>query len=177
MDEATLIKACLDNDRQSQKLLYERYSGQMYAICLRYMHNEFDAADALQRTFIKVFRHLHTFSATGPLGAWIRRITITTCVEDLRSQKQRSEKMGDYIHMQPLAIHHDEENLTYEQLLGLLDLLPKGYRSVFNMFVLDDMKHSEIGEILGITEETSRSQLLKARKFLQKLIVEKRMII
>lgn len=177
MEEASLIKACLENDRQSQKLLYEKYSGQMYAICLRYMHNEFDAADALQRTFIKVFRHLQSFNASGPLGAWIRRITITTCVEDLRASKQRSERMSDYTHAQPPAIHHDEENLTYEQLLGLLELLPKGYRTVFNMFVLDEMKHSEIGEILGITEETSRSQLLKARKFLQKLIIEKRMII
>lgn len=175
MTEEALVKACLENDRKSQKILYDKYGGQTYGICLRYFKDEFDAQEAMQKTFIKVFKYLNTFKATGALGAWIRRIAITTCVEELMNRKKRldfNQELNENI--QVYTVEHDQ--MTYDKMISMIDLLPQGYRLVFNMYVLDEMRHAEIAEILQINEATSRSQLLKARKFLQNLFIEKKLL-
>lgn len=176
MTESTLIKACIDHDRKSQKLLFDSYSGNMYAICLRYLKNEFDAQEALQKSFIKVFKNIHQFNGSGNLGAWIRRIVVNVCIEALR--KRKADRLffteEDLPEMVLNETDFDEEN--YKHLLALLDTLPEGYRIVFSMFVIDEYSHAEIAKILGIKESTSRSQLLKARKYLQNLLQKQNML-
>ncbi|MBK7093571.1 MAG: sigma-70 family RNA polymerase sigma factor [Saprospiraceae bacterium] len=174
MTEKELIQGCLNNDRLSQKMLYDKFSGQMYGICLRYCKDDSAAAEALQTGFIRVFKNLDSFRNEGELGAWIRKIIVRSAIDQVKR-----EKISFY---DDLSIIDELENsytmdfsfdsFNYDQLISLLDRLPKGYKMVFSLFVIDELDHSEIAETLGISEATSRTQLFKARKMLQSLISE-----
>lgn len=170
MSETKLIQGCLQNDRTCQKKLYDQYSGQMYSICLRYCRCETIAADALQNAFIRVFKHLDSFRNEGDLGAWIRRIVVRSSLDQIKTEKKYATSDIDdikYDAYDSVVVH---DSMTYDALLKLLDQLPTGYRTVFSMSVLDELNHKEISDILHISEATSRTQLLKARKYLQQLI-------
>jgi RNA polymerase sigma-70 factor (ECF subfamily) len=114
-----------------------------------------------------VFNNLHHFRKEGPLAAWIRKIMVRASLEQLDSNVKHKDQIP--IHDLPIPNHVDyiKENMTYEQMMKWLDLLPPGYRNIFTMYVLDDLSHVEIAATLGITESTSRTQFFKARKFLQ----------
>ena len=169
-----LIQGCLKGDRLSQKKLYEQYSRQMYSICLRYCKHEAAAADALQNGFIKVFKNIASYRSEGDLGGWIRKIIIRSAIDQL---KQEKITLSDDLNVIDELVHSYTEDVafdsfTYEQLIRLIDRLPKGYKMVFSMHVLDEMDHCEIAETLSISEVTSRTQLFKARKLLQSYIKE-----
>jgi len=173
MDNNQLIAACANDDRKAQKKLYDQYSGQMYSICLRYCKDGPTASDALQTGFVKVFRSITSHNETGNMGAWIRRIIINACLDQIKIDKKHFTvdlEQGS----QDFSYEHDIDfdDFNYKRLLGLLDHLPVGYRVVFSMFVLDSLSHKEIADNLSISQETSRTQLLKARKQLQQLIKE-----
>jgi len=175
MNDQQLVSACLKHDRNSQKQLYEKYSGQMYSVCLRYCKDEHHAQEALQNGFIKVFSNLDAYRNDGPLAAWIRRIVVRAAIDQLDIAK-RYKSIFSSIEMQQLASDHYmdwHETMTYDELLKLINTIPEGYKLVFSMFVLDDMSHAEIAEALGIEETTSRTQLKKARNYIKKLMLEK----
>ncbi len=145
----------------------------MYSICLRYCKDCSSASDALQMGFIKIFKNIHKFRNDGSLGGWIRRIIINESLGILRIAKSKFthdlEAVND-IDMS-VEIDLDFDDFNYKRMINLINQMPDGYRAVFSMAVLDNLSHREIGEILNITENTSRSQLLRARKMMQEKIL------
>jgi len=170
MNDIRLIEGCKKNDRKCQKALYDKYSGQMYRICLRYCTNNGDAADAMQEAFIKAFNAIHQFRNEGNLGGWIRTIVVRCCLAKLKHANnfvtlENAEHIESDYEMKELT-----NDFNYKRLLAFLKELPAGYKAVFNLFVFEEMTHLEISNELDISESTSRTQLFKARKMLQKLI-------
>jgi RNA polymerase sigma factor (sigma-70 family) len=172
LTEQDIIRDCLRGDQRSQKLLFNRFAGKMLTVCRRYARSEQEAEDMLQDTFVKVFSNLAQFQHKGSFEGWIRKITVNTALKHLEKNKWNLhesflEKMPDH-EIEPSAL----EKLQEEDLMKLISTLPDGYRAVFNLYVIDGFNHHEIAESLGIQESTSRSQLVKARLYLQHKIAE-----
>jgi RNA polymerase sigma-70 factor (ECF subfamily) len=162
------IKRCVDNDSKAQEALYQQYAPKMFGICLRYTKNQMEAEDVLQEGFIKVFRCLKDYRNDGSLEGWIRKTMVNTAInfyrQRLKFQKDISLELSEPIN------HEDEsalDKLSAKELLTLITELPDGYRVVFNLSVIEGYTHKEIGEMLNISENTSKSQLSRARSVLQ----------
>ena len=171
-EEQDLVRACSRGDRQAQQRLFDRYSPRMFGICRRYLKNTMQAEDVLVMAFTKVFEHIHQFKGEGSFEGWIRRITVNEALTALRKTRVMTvetdlEHAGGELHYESMSDH-----LEAEDLLKLIDHLPPGYRIVFNMYAIDGYSHKEIAEQLGITENTSKSQLSRARVYLQKMLGE-----
>jgi len=166
--EDELIKGCLRREPHAQRLLYDTYSSKMYAICYRYVKDSMEAEDILVTSFTKVFEKIGQFKFEGSFEGWIRRIVVNealTCLRKNRSMYLETElKQVDY----DPNYKNLNDHLETEDLLRLVKELPAGYRIVFNMFAIDGYSHKEIAESLGISENTSKSQLSRARIYLQK---------
>lgn len=164
--ETDLIQGCLQNNRRYQKELYDRFSGKMYAVCMRYMGNADDAQDVLQDGFIKVYKNLERFRHEGSFEGWMRRIFVNTAIEQLRKNRpnQSLSETEERIEMPAVGA---VDRLNEKDLLQLIGELSPGYRSVFNLYVIEGMGHKEIAELLHISEGTSKSQLARARMILQ----------
>lgn len=171
-DEYELIRACRRNDRQAQEALYGLYSRRMFFVCLRYSRHRQEAEDLMQEGFIRVFTRLNDFRMEGSLEGWVRRIMIRTCINHVRKKSVNHEVLGtddlpDHS-VAPMVI----SELGREELLRLVQELPDGYRAVFNLYAIDGYDHREIAEMMGYGESTSRSQLAKARRMLQRRMEE-----
>jgi RNA polymerase sigma factor (sigma-70 family) len=167
--DADLIHGCIQGDRRMQKGLYDKYAGKMYAVCLRYMSNADDAQDILQEGFIKVYKNLERFRGEGSFEGWVRRIFVNTAIEQIRKKKNDlslTEKEESIELKSVSAI----ENINEKDLMRIIRDLSPGYRAVFNLYVVEGYSHKEIGELLGISEGTSKSQLARARMILQEKI-------
>lgn len=168
--EEELVKGCLKRDRNAQKQLYDAYSGKMYSICFRYVKNSMEAEDVLVTAFTKIFDKIDQFKAEGSFEGWIRRIMVNEALSSIRKNKtmyletdlEAADRQPDFDHL--------GDHLEAEDLVNLIQELPPGYRMVFNMYAIDGYSHKEIAEELGISENTSKSQLSRARVFLQKLL-------
>jgi RNA polymerase sigma factor (sigma-70 family) len=165
-DDDALIKACIKGDEKAHKTLYDTYSPVMYAICLRYMKNENDAKDALQEGFIRAFKKLSSFKFKGSFEGWLKRLFVNISIELLRKRKHFSV-IDDHAQDKNLSVSQPTGHLDASKLLDVVNRLPDGYRTVFNMYVVDGYSHREIAEELGVSESTSKTQLFKARKQLQ----------
>lgn len=163
-----LIEACLQGERAAQRALYERFRSDMFRVCLRYAANREDAEDYLQEGFITVFRDLQQFRGDGPLGGWIRMVMVRASLQQLRKKKMTFvdldgiATLSENGHSPPITAQLDAERLT-----GLIQQMPPGYRTVFNLYVVDGYAHEEIADMLGITTSTSKTQLFKARHWMQ----------
>lgn len=168
--ESDLIKGCLESSRRAQEELYRRYSPRMYAVCLRYAGNGEEAADILQEGFIKVFKKLESFRGDGSFEGWMRRIFVNTAIEHFRrkrylvpvTEKEENTIEGDY----STAL----DNLGAKDIMALIQELSPGYRTVFNLYVVEGYTHKEIADMMGISEGTSKSQLSRAKVILQDLV-------
>ena len=159
-----LVNACLKNDRASQKQLYQQYAEVMLGVCYRYTKSVVDAEDVLQEGFIRVFKNLHQYKFQGELGAWIRRIMVTTALNFLkRNARYQSDLAFDKIEMHPVTDENPEIQLNTKELASLIQQLPTGYQTIFNLHAVEGYSHVEIGSLLGITDGTSRSQYARAR--------------
>lgn len=170
--ENDLINGCIAGDRQKQEMLYRRFAPKMYAVCLRYANNSDDARDLLQEGFIKVFRNLEKFRKEGSFEGWVRRVFVNTAIEHYRKKinlNTISEKEERTIEDGSWNIL---DQLAEKDIIQLVQELSPGYRSVFNMYVIEGYSHKEIGDILGISEGTSKSQLARAKAILQKQVRE-----
>jgi len=172
-DERTLVEGCQNKDRISQRMLYERFAGRMFAVCQRYVRSSFEAEDVLQEAFVKVFNQIHTFRFECPLEAWVKRIVINTAISLWRQEKIQNEQVNieDYTE----AVLNNEtpvSALQYDQLLELVRKLPTGCQAVFNLYAIEGYQHNEISEMLGISEGTSKSQYSRAKQLLQAKILE-----
>jgi RNA polymerase sigma-70 factor (ECF subfamily) len=173
MSEHELVEACLKNDRKAQKALYDQYSRQMMAICLRYAGNASAASDIMQEGFITVFEKLRQFKGEGALGGWIRRIMVNTALLYLRREKKFAFHEEPDDHHDAFAAEADVfDKLGTEALLKLIGALPDGYRTVFNLFAIEGFSHKEIADQLGISESTSKTQFFKAKKHLQERVAQ-----
>ncbi len=171
-----IIQGCIKNDARSQRALYDKYSGQMYGICLRYCKDENTAIEAMQDGFIKIFKYIQNYRSEGAIDAWMRKIIVRASLDQMRKRKKLKFSELEHIDETQHSYHlkTDLDNMGYNQMLKLLDNLSEGYKLIFTMYVLDEMSHAEIAQELNITESTSRSQLYKARKQLQSLILERK---
>lgn len=151
-----------------QRLLYEQYAGKLFVVCKRYIKDAEDAEDVLQDAFIKVFKYIETFRFECPLEAWLKRIVINTALKQLRKQKPW-ENTTDVDEVASLLPQADASlpALNYKYLLQLIQELPPGCQTVFNLYAIEGYNHPEIAELLGISEGTSKSQFFRARALLQ----------
>ncbi len=172
LDDKTLIEGCLRQNVKMQELLYKQYAPSMYAVVLRYAIDTHEANDILQEGFIKIFNYLPKFRFESSFIFWIRRIFIH---EALKQKKLNWSKLVDTKEDTKSfdTEIYQSESMTYNEILSLLSELPEGYRTIFQLYVIDDFSHKEIAEMLGVKEATSRSQLLQARNALRKKLLNK----
>lgn len=169
-----LIESCIKGDRASQKVLYDRLAPRMFPLCMRYVSDRDLAEDILQDGFITLFTRLDNFKGEGSFEGWARRIFVTTALMSLR--KKDALKMSDELDSArglKTDLPSQGENIGYKELMKLVMSLPTGFRTVFNMYVIEGYSHKEISEMLGISETTSRTQLSRARIWLQNKIKER----
>lgn len=170
-NEKRLVRDCQSGDRRAQKLLYDTYAPKMLFVCRRYFQEVYLAEDALLKSFLKVYQNLHKFEFKGSFEGWIRKTVVRTCIDSLRQQKI-DLRLDDNHAEQAVGEETVEPVYSQEQLLAALNRLPKGYSVVFNLYAIEGYKHREIAQMLEITESTSKTQLLRARKLLKEYLTK-----
>lgn len=178
-NEDTLIKGCIAWDRAAQNRLYCMFCSKMLAVCFRYSKNKEEAEDTLQEGFLKVFENIKSFKREGSLEGWIRRIMVNTAIQKFRKNASMISVESIENVSSSLNQHSFEDTmsqLSAKELIALIQTLPPKCQMVFNLFVFEGLKHKEIGERLGITEGTSKSNLSDARTILQRLVTSSRRI-
>ena len=168
-----LIDSCIRGDRAAQKALYDRLAPRMFPVCIRYIGDRDAAEDILQDGFVTLFTHLKSYKGEGSFEGWARRIFVTTALMSLRKKDalKMSEDLEAARNLRAETVSQTQ-NIGYKELMKLIMTLPPGFRAVFNMYVIEGYSHKEIGEMLGISETTSRTQLSRARIWLQNKIKE-----
>lgn len=172
--EQKLVNACIKGDRKAQKQVFDLLSPKMLSLCLRYTGDRGCAEDLLQEGFITLFGKLETYKGDGSFEGWARRIFVNTALMWLR-KKDALRMSGDLENARGLStdIPGQMEEIGYKDLMALITSLPAGFRTVFNMYVIEGYSHKEIADELGITETTSRTQLSRARLWLQERIKDR----
>lgn len=170
-----LFDLCLEGDRAAQEKLFKVYSPIMLGICMRYTKDRDEAEDVMQEAFIKIFTSLTGFRGEGSFEGWMKRIVVNTALNNYyKSKKTQTDKNFDDIRETEI-VQDDEEivELRFKQaeMLEAIQMLPSGYKQVFNLYVFEKYKHREIADMLNISVNTSKSQLSKARNYLQKLLL------
>lgn len=176
-----IIDGCIAGERRSQQRVYELFYGKMMAVCLRYTKNHDQAKDILQDGFIKVFRSMDKFNRAGSFEGWIRRIMVNTAIDYFRRAKNAYLLLGEERSIEDFGDQDEEDTIEDETSEEVLDLKPAdvinamqkltpAYRTVFNLYVFEEMTHKEIAELLGINIGTSKSNLAKAKHNLKKLL-------
>ena len=169
MSDEEMLEGCKANQEKAQKYLFQRYSRVMTGVCLRYADSYEEAQDIVQDAFIKVFKKIGTFSGKGSLEGWIRRIMVNTSLDYLRSIKnERFNVNVDDVSFKLKDNQQVVSSMQADDLLKIIRTLPRGYRTVFNMYAIEGYSHKEIAEELDISENTSKSQYSRARALLQK---------
>ncbi len=164
----SVVRAAQQGERSAQQTLYERYAATLFAVSRRYARDQPEAEDFAQEAWVRIFRKLHTFRFGGSLEGWLRRVTVTVA---LRGIEKRGTTFDELPRVLPEDFHVDAEaiaRLNADDLLQHIEALPEGYKIVFNLHAVEGYSHDEIAQQLNINASTSRSQLTKARKLLQK---------
>ena len=167
-----LAQKSIKNDQVAQRLLYEHLAGTMLAVCRRYVGSRESARDVLHDGFIRLFDKLGSYSGTGSFEGWARKIFINTSLSFLRKSNvlRYSESVDDPSTTLSLPTHN-LDHFSTEDLLTYIGMMPPGFRAVFNLFAIEGYSHEEIGLKLGISENTSKSQYIRARRWLQQRIL------
>lgn len=179
LEDKELIEKCRNGSRAAQWELYRRYSPLLFGICLRYSASRESAEDILQESFLKIYASIGDYEGTGSFEGWLRRITVNTAITCYHQnlKHMHHEDVDDYaqtiVSQEP---NFDSQEFTHEELLGVVNSLPDGYRMVFNMFAVEGFKHREIAEMLGIDINTSKTQFMRARLIVMKRLNELRKI-
>ncbi len=172
MTDQELVQACLKGNSDAQRLLYDKFAPHMMSVCLRYAGNPADAQDMMQEGFIKVFDKLGKFSGTGSLAGWVRMVVINSALIQLRQNKK-------HLYHDDVEEAHDLSNsdvdvisqLSAKEIVKLIQDMPNGYRTVFNLFAVEGYSHKEIADMMDISENTSKTQFFKAKAWLRKQLV------
>jgi len=161
-----LIQKCSNNDTKAQAELYQLFSAKLFSVCLKYCKNYAEAEDNLQDAFVTIFEKISQYKHKGSFEGWLKRITINTALQRYRNQNVFEIIDDKNIEDVEVTIEEDED-ISLEFLLKIIQELPDRYRLVFNLYVLDDYSHNEIATMLDITTGTSKSNLARARKILK----------
>ncbi len=172
LTEKKLIQDCQNGIKKSQYLLVKRYSGMLMSVCRRYARDEAMAKDVLQETLIRIFQHIKNYKDTGSFEAWMRQIAVRRSLQWLEKSNFRYELQPVEMPDNKLVEPEIYDRMGASEIMDLLRELPTGFRTVFNLNVVEGYSHREISQLLDITESTSRSQLLRARKMLQEKILQ-----
>lgn len=169
-----LLDLCKKGDSHAQKALYDSLAPKMFPVCIRYMGDRIVAEDVLQDGFVTLFSRLDSYSGAGSFEGWARKIFVNTALMSLRKSDvlRESDDIGQAWSIKSEATTAIQD-IGYKELLTMIGELPAGFRTVFNMYVMEGYSHKEIAEALGITENTSRSQLQRARVALQEKILSR----
>lgn len=175
--EEELIEKCRKSNSKAQATIYDKYAAKMLAVCMRYIKEEHEAEDTMIQGFMKVFSKIEQFKSEGSFEGWMRRIMVNESLTYLRRNKsmyleveiEKADREPDY---NTLSTH-----LEAEDLVKMVGNLPMGYRTVFNLYAIEGYSHKEIGEQLGITVNTSKSQLSRARNMLQQILLKSERIV
>jgi len=167
-----LIDSCKRGQPRAQREVYRRFSSMLFAVSLRYTNSREDAEDVLQDAWVKIYRHLNSFSRNHSFEGWLRRIVVNTAITHYRRQLKHAYHADiDEVHATPADLEAFKElDYTREELDHAIAQLPTGYGTVFKMYVIDGFRHKEIAEMLQIDINTSKSQLSRARKYLQDVL-------
>jgi RNA polymerase sigma factor (sigma-70 family) len=168
---SVLIKRASEGDDIAFKHIYDQISGKMYSLCLRYATGSEEANDFFQDGCIKLYRNLDSFRNEGSFEGWARRIFVTTCLDALKKKRIQFADLDESINIKANE-HTVLDKLSHNELLNIIKDLPAGYRTIINLYVIEDYSHKEIGDMLGISESGSKSKLHKARTYLKNLLPE-----
>ena len=171
--EEDLINRCLNNEARAQEDFYKRFAPKMYGVCMRFAKNQMEADDILQEGFIKVFTNLRSFRGEGSLEGWVRKTIVNTAInlykKNLKHQKDTDIEQAEVVqNFEQSSL----DKISVQELMDIIRDLPTGYRVVFNLNVIEGYSHKEISQLLEISENTSKSQLSRARQALQKKLFE-----
>ncbi len=169
-----MVSACIEQEREAQKEFYDRFASFLKGVCLRYASCDTEADDLVQETFIRAFRSLEQYEGRGELGAWLRKIAVFVCLEMYRKNKRIQ------VHLTQISLEKSQDEaldetlhrMALDDLLHKIQLLPLGFRTVFNLYAIEGYTHVEIAKMLSISEGTSKSQYSRARWLLRKMIEE-----
>lgn len=176
LSEEELVKRCIGNDRHAQEFLFNQFYSDLYTIAMRYLSDHHDAEDVVIQSFTRAFKYLKNFIYGGPgsLGRWIRTILINEAIRNLK--KRNLIDFNEEV--KHLDAHYSEadglQQLQAKDILRLIERLPTGYRTVFNLYLIEGFSHKEIADKLGVSESTSKTQLKKARHQLMLNLNEER---
>ena len=170
---ANILAQLKKGDPSAQKALYDKYSALFFAICLRYVKNRSEAEDVMIESFFKIFSKIHQYKDQGSFEGWMKRVVVNQALMSIRKNNNLNLHVdienAYEINERPKAI----DNINHNEILSLIQQLPIGYRTVFNLYVIEGFKHREIAEKLGISINTSKSQLILAKKKLRNLYKKK----
>ena len=173
IDEKQLVEYCISNKDGALDELYRRYAPKLFGICIRYGKNQQEAEDILHDGFIRIMKYLKEFRYEGSFEGWLRRIMLNTAINYYKKNTRYFSDV-DLTNISDGEVFNSSvlDALSLKELLNVIKSLPDGYRIVFNLYVVEGYKHKEIAEMLGISESTSKSQFMKARNALKKILLE-----
>lgn len=170
--DTELIEGCKKQDRKAQQELFQTYSGRLFSLCCRYVKDKMEAEDVLITSFTRIFERIDQFKGEGSFEGWLKKVVVNESLSYLRRNKSMYlETDIEAANRQP-DFEKLESKLEADDLMKLIEALPTGYRIVFNLYAIDGYSHKEIADQLGISENTSKSQLSRARAHLQKNLLE-----
>jgi len=170
VDIDDILKGCVKGNRKAQEKLFNLFSDEMFGVCLYYSKDYTEAEDTLHEGFIKVFNKIGQYQHKGSLAGWIKRVIINTALEKFRKQNQLYALSDDYDHSDDIEEDKVTSDISAQDLIKLIRELSPKYRMVFNLYAIEGYSHKEIGEMLGISEGTSKSNLARARYILQEKV-------
>lgn len=162
-----IIRGCIRNDSRAQRELYDRYKARLMGVCRRYTANRDEAHDILQDAFIKIFNKIDQLNSYEKIDGWLIRITITTALDYYHKNRRFSFATIENIESESEEYERIFSTITDKYLVDMINSLPDGCRVIFNLFIVEGYSHAEIATMLSITESTSRSQLVYAKKLLK----------
>ena len=169
--QSELINRCRANDRAAQLQLYRKYCDGMYAVAMRFLKNADDAEDVMQEAFLKAFTKLDQFRGEVTFGAWLKRIVVNKCLDFIKARKEQFTEIRD--HMAPVEEDENWEvdpGISLEQIKTAMWKLPEKYRSVVMLYLVEGYDHGEISELMGLTNTTCRSRLLRGKGYLKNIL-------
>ena len=168
MENKDLIYKCQQNDRTAQAELYQKYKDTLFVLCLKYCRNTSDAEDVLQDSFITIFTKINTYKNTGSFEGWLKRITINKAIDKYHINKSKPLELIENYNHEEIELKEDINQYSLNLILSFVQKLPDKYRLVFSLYELDNHSHREISKLLNISIGTSKSNLHRAKKTLQK---------
>lgn len=172
-----LVERCKLGDRKAQYELYKHYSKAMFNVCMRMLNHVGEAEDALQEAFLDAFGHLHQFRQQSTFGAWLKQIVVNKAINQLRSRKMQWIEIEEWQSSNEDALFsednhdwYDDTSFEVERVRRTMEQLPEGYRVVLSLYLFEGYDHEEIGEVLGISEVTSRTQYMRAKRKLLEMM-------